>query len=327
MASPAADVLQAPEVLPDRGVRFARFAWVVLAYTVAVILFGAVVRITGSGAGCGQHWPTCQGEIVHLPKSTATAIEYSHRLTSGLSLALAIALAVVSTRQFPRGHATRRAGLLTVVFMLTESLVGAALVLLALVGQNTSMARAVVMGAHLMNTSFLTGAMAMTAWTATHAVPARFGPQSRLDWALVATLVVVLLVSVTGAITALGDTLYPVQTTSSLAERLSADQSPVATFLERGRAIHPLVAFLGATTILVVSRKAAEATPSSHVGKWSTAVQALVIAQVGAGVVNILLSAPGYMQVVHLALATSVWIALVLLYAAFMAAKAPEAHA
>src|SRR5262249_45421551 len=90
---------------PRRG--FTRFAWGVLAYTVAVVLFGAVVRITGSGAGCGQHWPTCQGEVVHLPKTVATAIELSHRLTSGLSLVLVVAVAVTAWRRFPAKHPTR----------------------------------------------------------------------------------------------------------------------------------------------------------------------------------------------------------------------------
>lgn len=325
MTSPSTDVLPTPGVKPDPKVRFAHFAWGVLAYTIAVILFGAIVRITGSGAGCGQHWPTCQGEIVHLPRSTATAIEYTHRLTSGLSLVLVIALGVTAMRTFPRRHQARRAAAATVAFMLSESLVGAALVLLALVGHNTSVARAAVMAVHLVNTSFLTGAMAMTAWTATRAVPRRHRPRTDLDWALAGALFATLLVSVTGAVTALGDTLYPVQAGGSLAERMAADHSAVATFLERGRAIHPLVAFLGATTLLGVSRKAAEAVRSEEVARASLAVQVLVFAQVAAGVLNIVLSAPGYMQVVHLALATSVWIALVLLHATCQATTGDHA--
>src|SRR5262249_50207435 len=142
LAPPAGDV-----DAPRRG--FTRLAWGVLAYTVAVVLFGAVVRITGSGAGCGQYWPTCQGEIVHLPKTLATAIELSHPLTSGLALVLVVGVALVARRRFPGGHPTRWFANAAVVLMIAEALVGAALVLLALVGQNGSTARAAVMAVHL----------------------------------------------------------------------------------------------------------------------------------------------------------------------------------
>ena len=155
---------------------FTRFAWGVLAYTVAVVLFGAVVRITGSGAGCGQHWPTCQGEIVHLPKTVATAIELSHRLTSGLSLVLVVGVALVARRRFPDGHPTRWFAGAAVVLMIVEALVGAALVLLALVGQNGSVARAVVMAIHLVSTSLLTAAIALAAFFSDHAAPRRWLP-------------------------------------------------------------------------------------------------------------------------------------------------------
>ncbi len=48
---------------------FSRYAWGVLLWNVLVALWGAYVRATGSGAGCGSHWPTCNGEI--LPRAPA----------------------------------------------------------------------------------------------------------------------------------------------------------------------------------------------------------------------------------------------------------------
>jgi heme A synthase len=309
---------------PDLGTRqaaFAKYAWGILAYTMCVILFGAVVRITGSGAGCGQHWPTCQGEVVHLPKTVATAIELSHRLTSGLSLLLVVGMAIAAFRRFPRGHATRRVAVASVVLMLTESLVGAALVLLRLVGENTSGWRAVVMAVHLVNTSFLAGAIALSAWTATHAAPRTWRPKRPLEWTLLGTLGAALLVSITGAVTALGDTLYPVAATTDLAARLAADHSATASFLERGRAIHPLVAFTAAAFILATAFKTTELRPS--IDGAAHRVIVLVFAQVLAGALNVTLSAPGWMQVVHLALATSVWLSLVILFATTLASRAP----
>jgi heme A synthase len=52
---------------------FVRFAWSTLAVTVVVIVWGAVVRATGSGAGCGSHWPLCNGVVVPLAPSTSIA--------------------------------------------------------------------------------------------------------------------------------------------------------------------------------------------------------------------------------------------------------------
>lgn len=297
------------------GARFARFAWAVLAYTLGVILFGAVVRITGSGAGCGQHWPSCQGELLLLPSSTKTAIEYGHRLTSGLNALAVVALVVFARRTFPRGHAARTAAMAALVFMVVEALIGAVLVRRALVAENASAARAVVMAAHLVNTSFLTATLTLTAWSATRGAEGGWMPSSKLGKAVGSGLLATLIVSVTGAITALGDTLYPVDTSRGLAERLAADHSSLATFLERGRAIHPLVAFLGATLLLVVSRKVSDASLGLTAERAAQLVRVLVFLQLGAGALNVLLSAPGYMQVIHLAIATALWIALVVLHA------------
>jgi cytochrome c oxidase assembly protein subunit 15 len=308
-----------------KRVSFERLAWGVLAYTVGVVLFGAVVRITGSGAGCGQHWPTCQGEVVHLPRTASTAIELSHRLTSGVSLLLVLALAVVAFLRFPTGHAVRRFAGSAVAFMIVESLVGAALVLLRLVGENGSAARAAVMSVHLVNTCLLTGSIALVAWSANHVTPKRWLPSCRLDWALVGSLVAALAVSVTGAVTALGDTLYPVSAGSSVVTRLATDQSSTATLIERLRAVHPLVAVASAALFIVVAWQTQEIRPRPEVLRGAMLVIGLVFVQVTAGVTNVVLSAPGWMQVIHLAIATGLWLSLVVFYATAMAGRRGEA--
>jgi heme A synthase len=328
MTSPAASVVAEGLDGQGRSARAqafcSRFAWSTLAYTVAVILFGAVVRITGSGAGCGQHWPTCQGEVAHLPKTLATVIELSHRVTSGLSVLLVLALAIVTFRAFEAGHAIRRAIAASLAMMVVESLVGAALVLFGLVGNNASGARAVVMSIHLVSTSILTASLALTAFLATGRKLRHFLPRCPLEWSLAGALLAVVVVSVTGAVTALGDTLYPVDTTKALADRLAADGA-AASFLERGRAIHPLLAVLVAGGLLAVAYKTAEIRPRPVVAAQARLTVGLVFAQIAAGVLNIALSAPGYMQVVHLALATGLWISLVLLYAVAMEKPATAA--
>ena len=124
------------------GAGLVRFAWLTLAYNIGVILWGAYVRATGSGAGCGEHWPLCNGVVIPRDPSAATIIEFSHRLTSGLALISVVVLLVWVWRAFKPGHPARRGAAWTVFFMVTEAGVGAGLVLFQLVAENASMARA-----------------------------------------------------------------------------------------------------------------------------------------------------------------------------------------
>src|SRR5579859_5928934 len=101
--------------------RFRRFAWGVLGYNILVILWGAYVRASGSGAGCGSHWPLCNGEVVPAAKTIEQAIEFTHRLTSALAVMSAAALWLWSFRVFPRGHRGRKTAALSIVFLIMEA--------------------------------------------------------------------------------------------------------------------------------------------------------------------------------------------------------------
>ncbi|PRQ03963.1 COX15/CtaA family protein [Enhygromyxa salina] len=295
---------------------FSRVAWVVLAYTLAVIVFGAWVRITGSGAGCGQHWPTCHGEVVHRPQSIETVIELTHRVTSGLSLLFAGGLMVWARRRFSAPHPARSGTVLAVAFLLLEALLGAGLVGFGLVEDDDSVARAVVMAIHLTNTCLLMGALGAAAWASVDDRPRRlhaFAPARHgASWWLVAGgLAAVLLVSMSGAVTALGDTLYPVSAGESLR---SVDGSTTGHFLQRMRIVHPLLACAVGLYLLWLAIALPGLPAPPAVRRVGNIVAGLVVAQLCAGVVNIMLSAPGWMQLVHLALATCLWVALVLLW-------------
>jgi cytochrome c oxidase assembly protein subunit 15 len=296
-------------------VTLARTAWLVLVYNLGVILWGAYVRATGSGAGCGAHWPLCDGRIIPRSLGTATLIEYSHRLTSGIALISVVLVWVWVRRVVPAAHPARRGALMTVVFMLLEAAVGAGLVLFELVADNATMARALFMAVHLTNTFLLVAWMALTAWWLSG------GEAVSLDrWpsrtATAATLLAaVMVVGVSGAIAALGDTLFPSQT---LAEALAADLSPTSHLLIRLRMLHP--AFAIATTVLLVvvapllARQAADARAT----QLARGVVGLAISQVVAGVVNVVLLAPVWLQLLHLLIADLLWIALVILCAVAM---------
>ncbi|GAB4208020.1 MAG: hypothetical protein OHK0013_26090 [Sandaracinaceae bacterium] len=288
--------------------RFARFSWGVLVYNLGVIAWGAFVRATGSGAGCGAHWPTCNGEIVPRAESVETMIELTHRLTSGVALLLVVGQLVWALRLFPKGHRTRGLAIATMVFMLLEAAVGAALVLLELVADDQSAARAVWIAVHLVNTFLLVASLALTPWSVSRPrrLPADWGG---LRGALAGGALLLLVTGVAGAITALGDTLFPAET---LAAGMAADLSPTAHFLVRLRVIHPLVAAFGGLYLLLLAGFVAQTREDGTARRLASAVAALVVAQLLLGLVNLWLLAPVWMQLLHLFFADLLWIAFVL---------------
>jgi heme A synthase len=292
---------------------FAKEALWVLSITLGVILFGAVVRITGSGAGCGQHWPTCQGEVIHLPRKFATLIELTHRITSGFSAIVVFWLTARAFRAFAKGSAVRRATATASALMIVEALIGAALVRLALVGDNASVARAVIMSLHLVSTSALTASLALAAWWSLPSHPAHVRAVGLERFALF-TAFLVIVVSASGAVTALGDTVYPVQA-NTLGARIVDVQAPSAHFLERLRVVHPVLAVGTALALLALATRTNEPRFSRATRAFAKAVLGLCLLQVAVGSLNVALSAPGYMQVLHLLVATLLWLALVLLTA------------
>ncbi|MFN0085991.1 MAG: COX15/CtaA family protein [Blastocatellia bacterium] len=307
--------------------RFAKYAWFVLAYNLAVIAWGAYVRASRSGDGCGSHWPLCNGEVIPLGGTTKTLIEFSHRITSGLALLSMIALVVWARRAFARGHAVRRAAALGMFFMLTEAAIGAGIVLFEYVAENKSMARALWMSAHLINTFLLVAMITVTAWAGS--VKDRFIARDRdsgtrgMRWLLAASILGTLILGVSGAVTALGGTLFPV---SSLAEGLQQDLSPTAHILIRLRFFHPFIA-LGVSALLIATAGMIRARRQGPwAGLFSNTLMGLVLLQLLAGLVNLLLHAPNWLQIVHLLLSDMLWIALVLLTFTSLSSPATESE-
>ncbi|MCX6627723.1 MAG: COX15/CtaA family protein [Candidatus Solibacter sp.] len=254
--------------------RFALYAWSVLAYNVAVVLWGAFVRATGAGA----------------------------------DLLLVALLVYWAFRAFPRRHAVRQGALLSAVFLMSEALLGAALVLLEHVARNQSSARAYSLSAHLLNTLTLLACLTLTAWWATRQAPVRVG--LRAVWLAAFSLGMVMILGVSGAIAALGDTLFP---SRSLAEGLARDFDAAASIFVRLRILHPVIAALAAAWLVFYAVTTAGRRPDLRPRAWL--LLALLAGQVTAGFANLLLSAPVWMQLIHLLLADALWISLVLLCA------------
>jgi len=301
--------------------RFARATWGLVAFLLAVVAWGAFVRATGSGAGCGAHWPVCNGQVLPRAPALETIIEFSHRVSSGLVTLAVIAWAVWGFLAFPRGHRVRRGAALGVLAILVEGAIGAALVLFRLTGKDDSLTRAAVMGMHLVNTFFLLAVVALTgAWAGGMGRP-RLRDQGAVAVLVPAALVGLVVLGVSGGIAALGDTLFP---SSSLAEGFRQDVSGGAHVLLRLRVLHPLIAVAVGTLLLVTAGVCGMLRPGRSVRRTAVALAALVVVQLTAGMVNLVLLAPVWMQLVHLLLADAVWLAAVLLGGAALAEDAPR---
>lgn len=288
---------------------FSVYAWFVWVFNLLVVGLGAYVRATGSGAGCGTHWPLCNGEFFPSSPSLATMIEFSHRVSSGLILLLVLLLFVFSRLGYKKESLVRKAAGYVLVFTLMEVLIGAGLVLFELVADNASLTRALSMVAHLINTYLLIASLTLTAWWASR------GDVDRLTWPggrgvmMIVAMVGFLLLGASGGLTALGDTLFP---SSSLAEGLQQDFSPAAHFLIRLRVLHPFIAALVGLYILIAAALLRFSGSRPIVTNMSSILIGLFALQLVLGGLNIILLVPVWLQVTHLIVSDLVWTALVL---------------
>ena len=302
------DVPSAANTPKGQSEPFTHYALALLTLTIGVILWGAVVRATGAGAGCGDHWPLCNGEVVPLAPKTSTLIEFTHRLTSGLVWIATLAFWLTARKRFPKDSLARRGAALSFVFMCTEALVGAALVIFKMVADNPDVARGYWSALHLSNTFVLLFAIAITVrWSAGSGALVIRSIETR---GVIACLFGLLLVGISGTIAALGDTLFPAHT---IAEGLAQDLDANSHIFLKLRIWHPVLAVATAALCLF----SVGGTIVSHGGNTKRlGVGALIIVciQVGAGFLNVYLRAPIWLQIVHLLLADLLFVALVWLW-------------
>jgi cytochrome c oxidase assembly protein subunit 15 len=290
----------------------ARFAWGVLGFNVAVILWGAYVRASGSGAGCGNHWPLCNGEVVPRAPQVATLIEFTHRITSGLALVLVVAMLVWTWRVTAKRNPARKAAVAALVLMLNEAWLGAMLVLLQRVAQDASAGRALLLSLHFANTFLLLASIALCArWLPIDQRRSESGngPAPRRRFAAVtAGLAAIVLVGASGTIAALGDTLFPAK---SLGAALHADVSGASNFLLRLRVIHPALAVATLVFVLWLVIQSQSPRAQGVDQRPSTFMVIFFFSQLLLGMLNIALLAPVWMQITHLLVANLFWISAV----------------
>lgn len=277
--------------------KLVRFAWFVLIFNVVVILVGALVRATGSGAGCGPSWPTCHGQVIPELEG-ATAIEFTHRGLSGIALVLVFALAVATWRRTERGHPTRKGAVLASVAIVGEALIGAMIVLAEWVADDASLARAVSVPLHLVNTLFLLAALALTIFWLSGGRRLDFRADRQITRAVLIGGAALVLIAATGAITALADTLFPKGGVGDIATE--------EHFLTRLRIVHPILAIVASVIGWWVASRSGRGR-----GAAARSLPILVGLMLLTGLVNVALGVPVWMQLVHLALADALWVAYV----------------
>ena len=272
-----------------------RYAWFVLVFNVIVILMGALVRATGSGAGCGRSWPTCEGQLVPELEG-ATAIEFSHRLASGVALVLVLLLVVWVWRSRPKGDPARLGAGLSMVSIVGEALIGAMIVLAEWVADDASVARAISVPLHLVNTLFLLAALALTVFWLAGGGRLAWGQERAVSRAVAIGGVAIILLAASGAVTALADTLFP----------KDGSGSDVTNFLTSLRVVHPILAILAASLGFWFGGRAnTRRSVAVRLLPW------LVIAMLVSGGLNVWFGVPVWLQLLHLLLADALWVAYV----------------
>jgi cytochrome c oxidase assembly protein subunit 15 len=293
-----------------------KILWATLVYTLIVILWGAWVRISHSGDGCGASWPLCHGEVIPSAPQAKTWVEYAHRAMSGVYGLLILGLTATLHRRAEISREAKFWMKLTLLFMITEALLGARLVLGGLVGQNDTPARALVMSLHFLNSLFLTGSLTLTAlfsgartwrrreWSEIKGVSLRL-----LRRIPAGALVLFLFIGMTGTVATLSNTLYPAD---SLLAGLFADLDPNAHYLVRLRGLHPTLGFfLGAGLTVffyLVSEAFGTEQPLLRNRGYVLSLGFAATVIVGAG--TLLLHAPVPMKLLHLAFAHGLWVLL-----------------
>ncbi len=279
-------------------------AWTAALATWALIIQGAVVRATGSGAGCGSHWPTCNGAVVPLSPSTETLIEFSHRLLSLVILGFGAWLLVRAFRGRKENPGLWVFSLAAFFFLLTEALLGAATVLFGLTGDNATVARGLMVSAHLVNSLLLVGALTGAVIYAKEGRglwPLRVRKQGLLATVLGLGLAGMLLLMFSGGIAAMGDTMFPA---SSLREGLAQDFHPEAHPLIRLRILHPVLAITVGIYLFLSLGLSWLLKPVGAAKRVAQALFGVYVAQLVIGTANVTLMAPIPLQLLHLTMAT-----------------------
>jgi len=297
---------------------FEKFAWFTLGYNLLVILWGVFLRASHSGDGCGQHWLTCQGEVIPSAPQLKTIIEFSHRITTAIAGIVVLVLVVWAFRAFEKRHWVRKAAVLSLLFIVFEALIGRGLVLTGNTADNWTPTRPYWTAGHLINTFILLAFLTLTAWCAGNGGTPKLNRPAKIWILMLIGLSAILFVGVSGSMGALANMLFP---STTLSEGLAKDFDPSSNGLLRLRISHPILSVLTAVYLVFLSGWLSRwGGGRQAIKRWSNRLTILVILQIAFGAATLLMLAPIVMQLGHLLLADLIWIAFILLTANFLSA-------
>ena len=291
-------------MLPNR---FSKYVWLVLLYNLAAVAWGVFVRASKSGDGCGSHWPLCDGASTPINGDIGRYVEMSHRISTALIGPMAIVMVLWAYLAFPKGHLARKGAVSTFAAVILEGLIGAGLVKYGLVTTNDSAARAMVMAAHGVSSFFLLGSLAVTLLAGSGLARVRLRGQGAVGGMLLIAATGFVLLSVSGAISALGHQLHEVP------DVLKAARNPATHWMVRLQPWHPYIASSIGLYLLLAGGLIGHLRPDSRVMATVRVFVGLYVAQLLLGLLNIWFKAPIPMQMAHLGLADLNWISLVVL--------------
>lgn len=287
--------------------KFSKLAWFNLVWTILVILWGAVVRATNSGAGCGNYWPLCGQSLIPTFEVFHTYIEFTHRVMSGLLLITISVMFLIARNKFKGDPFRLGLNNSVLIFLVIESLLGAGLVVFELVEDNDSIFRVIAISLHLLNTFILVALTALNAYYSSK--PHIIISSLKFKDSFNVILFLILVIGISGAVTSLADTVYPPK---SFTATMNEWVNPNAQLLQRLRPYHPLIAGLFGLSILAYINQFFK--PISNWGKnlqrW---IHFLILIQFLLGAFNIIFHIPLTIQILHLLFAELIWITAVFL--------------
>ena len=295
--------------------RFRQTAIGILVAAIPVLLLGAFVRASLSGDGCGVNWPLCGETLLPKGDTLKSIIEFSHRASTSVFLLAILGLYIWSRKLFTKGSAARKGSGGALVFTIISGLIGAVLVRFNLVTIDKSTFRAVVMALHLVNNYFLLASLLWASLPPVIGDNVRLKGQGAMGGFMISSAFGMFLLAMTGALSAMGKTAWHAELAAAqnLAERVNMHIGTEAPALLKGGAIHPLIATSVMILVVIACRYAVKLNKSEEVQSWSQAVLWGFALQMAIGVLSLVMSAPIWLQLVHLGAAIGTWIALMVL--------------
>lgn len=229
-------------------------------------------------------------------------------MTSGVALLMVAILVFWCWHATSKGNWARYSATLATAFLANEALLGAALVLLGHVARDQSAGRVLFLCLHFGNTLLLLATLALTAtWLQTGSGKFVLIQKRRELSAVVVGLLAVLAIGMTGTVAALGDTLFPA---TSLRASVLQDFTTGSPALLHFRLLHPVLAVIAGVYVTWVVLKSS--SRRICLSRTSVALVILLFTEFGIGTLNVVLLAPVWLQILHLLVADTIWIALVL---------------